>query len=117
RALFAPEPGSFDTPVNNTTGIAGSIAVTGWALDPIEVTKVDIWREPSLARGAVQRIGLHRRYGVCRRVAAGRGRRFSQSAAELPRRLGLSDAVYGIAQQWRLSGARQRNLQASRHRP
>src|SRR5206468_2848243 len=37
--------GSFDTPVNNTTGIAGAIAVTGWALDNIEVSKVDIWRE------------------------------------------------------------------------
>jgi len=38
--------GSFDTPVNNTTGVTGSIAVTGWALDSIEVTKVDIWRKP-----------------------------------------------------------------------
>lgn len=36
--------GSFDTPTNNTTGVAGSIAVTGWALDPIGITKVDIWR-------------------------------------------------------------------------
>ncbi len=38
--------GSFDTPISGTTGIAGAIAVTGWALDNIEVTKVDIWREP-----------------------------------------------------------------------
>jgi hypothetical protein len=38
--------GNFDTPINNTTGIAGNIAVTGWALDGIETTKVDIWREP-----------------------------------------------------------------------
>jgi len=38
--------GSFDTPVNNTSGIAGAIPVTGWALDNIEVSKVDIWREP-----------------------------------------------------------------------
>lgn len=38
--------GSFDTPLNNTTGVIGAIAVTGWALDHIEVTKVDIWREP-----------------------------------------------------------------------
>ena len=37
--------GSFDTPVNNTSGVAGAVAVTGWALDGIEVTKVDIWRE------------------------------------------------------------------------
>jgi hypothetical protein len=38
--------GSFDTPLDNTPGIAGAIAVTGWALDNIEVLKVDIWREP-----------------------------------------------------------------------
>jgi uncharacterized repeat protein (TIGR01451 family) len=38
--------GSFDTPANNTTGIAGAIPVTGWALDNIEVTSVGIWREP-----------------------------------------------------------------------
>jgi hypothetical protein len=37
--------GSFDTPPTGKTGIAGGIAVTGWALDNIEVTKVDIWRE------------------------------------------------------------------------
>jgi hypothetical protein len=38
--------GSFDTPVNNTAGIAGAIPVTGWALDSIEVTSVGIYREP-----------------------------------------------------------------------
>lgn len=38
--------GSFDTPVNNSTGLAGNIPVTGWALDNIEVTSVDIWRDP-----------------------------------------------------------------------
>ena len=38
--------GSFDTPVTNTTGVAGAIAVTGWALDSIEATNVGIWREP-----------------------------------------------------------------------
>jgi len=38
--------GSFDTPVNNTTGVVGAIPVTGWALDLIEVTHVDIFREP-----------------------------------------------------------------------
>jgi VCBS repeat-containing protein len=38
--------GSFDTPVTGTTGIAGAIPVTGWALDNIEVTSVDIWHEP-----------------------------------------------------------------------
>jgi hypothetical protein len=37
--------GSFDTPVSNTTGIAGAIPVTGWALDSIQATNVGIWRE------------------------------------------------------------------------
>jgi hypothetical protein len=38
--------GSFDTPINNTSGIAGAVPVTGWALDTIEVSGVDILREP-----------------------------------------------------------------------
>ena len=38
--------GSFDTPVNSTASVSAAIAVTGWALDAIEVTKVDIWRDP-----------------------------------------------------------------------
>jgi uncharacterized repeat protein (TIGR01451 family) len=38
--------GSFDTPADNTAGVAGAIPVTGWALDAVEVVKVDIWREP-----------------------------------------------------------------------
>jgi len=47
RMVFiAPPFGSFDTPVDNTTGVAGAIPVTGWALDNIEVTHVDIFREP-----------------------------------------------------------------------
>ena len=41
-----PPFGSFDTPVNNTTGIAGAIPVTGWALDSIETTRVEISRDP-----------------------------------------------------------------------
>jgi hypothetical protein len=44
--------GSFDTPVNNTTGIAGAIPVTGWAFDNVEVTKVDVWREPVTGEAA-----------------------------------------------------------------
>jgi len=38
--------GSFDTPVNDTTGVAGAIPVTGWALDNVEVSNVGIWRDP-----------------------------------------------------------------------
>ncbi len=44
--------GSFDTPVNNTTGIAGAIPVTGWALDNIQATNVGIWREPVVGETA-----------------------------------------------------------------
>ena len=49
--------GSFDTPANNSTAIAGSIAVTGWALDNVEVASVDIWRAP-VAGEAPQANGL-----------------------------------------------------------
>jgi hypothetical protein len=46
----APPPaapfGSFDTPANNTKNVAAAIGVTGWALDAIGISKVDIWREP-----------------------------------------------------------------------
>ena len=45
-AMPANPYGSFDTPAHNTTGIAGAVAVSGWALDSIEVTSVGIWREP-----------------------------------------------------------------------
>jgi hypothetical protein len=38
--------GYFDSPLNNTAGVAGAIPVTGWALDNIEVASVGIWREP-----------------------------------------------------------------------
>src|SRR5437588_187773 len=34
--------GNVDTPINNTTGVSGAIPVTGWALDNIEVGRVDI---------------------------------------------------------------------------
>src|SRR5205807_10460474 len=44
--LFRSPIGSFDSPADGTSGIAGAIPVTGWALDNIEVTKVDVWREP-----------------------------------------------------------------------
>ena len=37
--------GSFDTPLNNITGIAGAIPVTGWALDSIGVASVGIYRD------------------------------------------------------------------------
>lgn len=38
--------GSFDTPAHGATGVQGSVAVTGWALDDVEVKKVEIYRDP-----------------------------------------------------------------------
>lgn len=43
--LAAPA-GAFDTPVDGANGVAGSIAVTGWAVDDIEVARVRILRDP-----------------------------------------------------------------------
>jgi CSLREA domain-containing protein len=36
--------GVFDTPATGST-VAGSIPVSGWALDDVEVTRVEIWRD------------------------------------------------------------------------
>ena len=41
----SPPVGVVDTPADNATNLAGSIAVTGWALDDVEVTRVRIWRD------------------------------------------------------------------------
>jgi uncharacterized repeat protein (TIGR01451 family) len=51
--------GSFDTPIDNTTGVVGAIPVTGWALDNVEVTRVDVMREPNAneAQGSLVFIG------------------------------------------------------------
>lgn len=44
QAAAAPF-GAFDTPLDGSTGLAGSIAVTGWALDDHEVTSATICRD------------------------------------------------------------------------
>ncbi|HEX4595157.1 MAG TPA: hypothetical protein VH157_12820 [Bryobacteraceae bacterium] len=46
RTGYGNPIGSFDTPLNNTSGIAGAIPVTGWALDNVGISKIQIWREP-----------------------------------------------------------------------
>ena len=48
-SMVANPAGSFDTPADGTTGITGAIPVTGWALDDIEVTRVEIKRDPAAA--------------------------------------------------------------------
>jgi hypothetical protein len=42
----SPPFGVIDTPEEGMSGIEGSIPVTGWALDDIEVTKIEIKRDP-----------------------------------------------------------------------
>jgi WD40 repeat protein len=37
--------GSFDTPIDGATGLSGAIAVSGWAMDDVEVARVEIWRD------------------------------------------------------------------------
>jgi hypothetical protein len=41
----APPIGAFDTPADGATGLQGSFAVTGWALDDIAIDRVEIWRD------------------------------------------------------------------------
>ena len=43
--------GSFDTPAEGASGLTGAIPVTGWALDDIGVTKVEIYRDPLAGEG------------------------------------------------------------------
>jgi hypothetical protein len=51
--------GVFDTPVSGTVNVAGSLPVTGWAVDDIGIARVDIYRDPvgSEPQGALIPIG------------------------------------------------------------
>jgi hypothetical protein len=40
----SPPTGSFDTPTDGSK-VSGSIAVTGWALDDVDVARVELWRD------------------------------------------------------------------------
>ena len=48
--------GTVDTPLNNSTGVNGSIAVTGWALDDVGVSAVRIMRDPVDTEPAGQKV-------------------------------------------------------------
>ena len=80
--------GVFDTPPNGTTGVTGSIAVTGWALDDVEVARVRVVRDP--VAGGSRRAGLHRRRGARRRRAARRRRGLPARAARTRARAGAT---------------------------
>ncbi len=50
--------GAFDTPTNDAVNVVGAIPVTGWAIDDVNVERVEIWRngvngEPVAANGKV----------------------------------------------------------------
>jgi hypothetical protein len=45
-ATSAPPFGGIDTPSDGVVNLSGSVAVTGWALDDVDVTEVQIWRDP-----------------------------------------------------------------------
>lgn len=56
-AVYAPAStaapyGVMDTPLENSTGVTGSIPVTGWALDDVEVVRVRIMRDPVAGEGS-----------------------------------------------------------------
>jgi hypothetical protein len=38
--------GMIDTPTDNASGVTGAIAVSGWALDAVGVTRVSVYRDP-----------------------------------------------------------------------
>jgi hypothetical protein len=43
--------GNLDTPKNGTTNASGAVAVTGWALSPIALGSIGIWRNPVNGEG------------------------------------------------------------------
>ena len=46
RANPGAPGGVMETPTDNSTGLVGNIAVTGWAVDDIGISEVTIWRDP-----------------------------------------------------------------------
>ena len=52
-----PPTGSFDTPVNGMTNVAGAIPVTGWAVDDVAVARIDIYRDPVAGESGIVLLG------------------------------------------------------------
>ena len=50
--------GVMETPLNNSTGVVGAIAVTGWAVDDIGVKEVTLWRNPVAGESVSSANGL-----------------------------------------------------------
>jgi hypothetical protein len=56
-AASAAPFGSLDSPANNPTGVTGSLAITGWALDDVDVARVRILRDPVAGEAGLVYIG------------------------------------------------------------
>jgi hypothetical protein len=52
-----PPFGTIDTPADNSSGVAGGIGVTGWALDNLQVASVRVWRDPVAGESGLVYIG------------------------------------------------------------
>lgn len=50
----SPPSGVVETPADGATGVTGSLAVTGWALDDVEVSRVRVMRDPVAGEGPGQ---------------------------------------------------------------
>jgi len=48
--------GSFDTPIDGTSGITGAVPVTGWVVDDIGVESVKVYRDPVAGEDTEDRI-------------------------------------------------------------
>ena len=81
-----PPFGTIDTPLQGATGISGAIAVTGWALDDVAVTRLQIFRDAVTARGRGSRVRERRVVHPGR--SSGRRDGVSAASAELSRRVG-----------------------------
>ena len=46
--------GVFETPLNNTPNASGAIPVTGWAIDDIDLARIQIFRDPVAGEGAAE---------------------------------------------------------------
>ncbi len=65
----APPAGVFDTPTNGIVNVAGSLPVTGWAVDDVGIARVDIFRDAVGSEPA----GAHDPPRHRRRSSPGRG--------------------------------------------
>ncbi len=49
--------GYFDTPANGTSNVAGAIPVTGWAIDDVGISRIDIYRDPVPGEAGIVLLG------------------------------------------------------------